>query len=130
MATLKLPTVEYPGATSDERTAAENGFDSPPQPEPSSNPAASGVALDGPMRAALASLLEGLDYAHDLQTTPWDFAVELACLRRLKLSNNDLRWLHARGLIEHAVEVDNNGEVAALFARASAPSSASVLVSS
>ncbi len=115
MATLKMPTIEYPPAENTERPPAEIGFDNPPTSELSSTPAVLGVTLDGPIGAALASLLEGLDYAQDLQATPWDFAVELSSLRRLKLSNNDLRWLHARGLIEHAIEIDASSEATRAF---------------
>jgi hypothetical protein len=107
MATLKMPTVEY--------LPAEIDLNDPPQPAPSEKSHLANVVLDGPIRAALASLLAGLEYAQDLQTTLWDFAVELSSLRRLKLSNNDLRWLHARGLIEHAIEIDSTGNSARAF---------------
>jgi hypothetical protein len=42
---------------------------------------------------ALALLFEGSVYAEQSSGDPWDFAVEAEELRRLKLSNNDLRYL-------------------------------------
>jgi len=62
------------------------------------------------MKAALTALLEALDYAHDADTSAWDFAIEISTLRRLKLSNSDLRWLVVRGLVEHAVEITLGGD--------------------
>ena len=34
----------------------------------------------------------------------WDFAVELSTMRAIKLSNSDLRWMIAKGMIDHAIE--------------------------
>jgi hypothetical protein len=62
------------------------------------------------MVTALALLRESYEYAHDLDSSPWDFAIEIAALRRLKLSNSDLRWLAARGYVEHGVEVTLAGD--------------------
>ncbi|MEX2113733.1 MAG: hypothetical protein WD845_11140 [Pirellulales bacterium] len=95
MATLKIPAIKS--------TAAENGCNNGANSKPTGNPPEAAI------KAALAILLEGLGYAEDLKTESWEFAVELSSLRRLRLSNNDLRWLLARGMIEHAVEVAGNG---------------------
>lgn len=56
------------------------------------------------LHEALGLLLQAYDYAVELGQDVWDLAVELDVLRASKLSNSDLRWLAARGLIEHAVE--------------------------
>jgi hypothetical protein len=61
--------------------------------------------VPGRLRLALAMLLESFNYAQDLGREPWDFAVELSSLVQLGLSNNDCRWLIARGLVEHAQEI-------------------------
>lgn len=75
-----------------------------------STPAASGMdESPRPMRprivAALAVLQEGFRYAQELKVSRWEFATEIAALRPLGLTNADLRWLVARGLIEHGLEV-------------------------
>jgi hypothetical protein len=67
------------------------------------------------IKAALATLLEAHEYVQDLGSSPWEFAVELSTLRRLRVSNSDLRWLVARGLVEHAVEVTRTGDAARGF---------------
>lgn len=54
---------------------------------------------------SLELLLQAHDYARELGCTSWDFAVELSGLQALGISANDLRWLLAKGLAEHAVEV-------------------------
>jgi hypothetical protein len=63
------------------------------------------LQLSPRMRVALGVLLQAYEYSHDLGTSPWDFATEIASLRRLKLSNSDLRWLAGRGYAEHGIEV-------------------------
>jgi hypothetical protein len=95
MATLKMPLVE--GET------AASVFENPTPTKPLTIPP------DSSIKTALAILLEGLEYAQQLHAAPWDFAVEVSSLRRLKLSNNDLRWLLAHDLVEHAVEVAVDG---------------------
>lgn len=62
------------------------------------------------VRAVLTLLLEAFEYAHDLEANVWDFATEISNLRRLKLSNSDLRWLVGRGLVGHGVEVTLGGD--------------------
>jgi hypothetical protein len=56
------------------------------------------------IKNALDSLAEAGEYARQLATDPWEFAVEISYLRRLKLSNSDLRWLVARQIVDHAIE--------------------------
>ena len=47
---------------------------------------------------------EALDCAQELQRDPWDFAVEVPCLRGAGLSDSSLRWLLCKGYAEHAIE--------------------------
>jgi hypothetical protein len=60
------------------------------------------------MRLARSSGLELLRqakaYAADSGRSPWDFGVELDALIRGGLSTTDLRWLIAKGFVEHADE--------------------------
>jgi hypothetical protein len=57
------------------------------------------------MSRAFALLLEATDYAEEVSASVWDFAVEAEELRSLELSNNDMRWLVAKGYVEHAREI-------------------------
>jgi hypothetical protein len=61
---------------------------------------------------------EAYDYALVLQRSVWDFAVEIAVLRRRGLSNSALRCLVCQGLIEHRAEVDTPDEEIRRFVRA------------
>ena len=61
--------------------------------------------LDGRLRPALRLLLESCEYARSLGRPAWDFAVEISSLLELGLTRSDCRWLVARGLATHAVEV-------------------------
>jgi hypothetical protein len=58
------------------------------------------------LELALVMMREAYDYALRLQRPVWDFAVEIASLRRHGLSNSDLRWLVCRGILDHRAEVD------------------------
>lgn len=69
----------------------------------------------------LISLLEARDYARDLQTSIWDFAVELASLRELQLTKSDLRWMLGRGLVEQAIEVTMMGDTERSFRQSLRP---------
>lgn len=53
----------------------------------------------------MALLLQAYVYALELGQDAWDLAVELSVLRTAKLTNSDLRWLVAKGYVEHAVEI-------------------------
>jgi hypothetical protein len=67
------------------------------------------------MRKLLTVLADSHYYAEDVGTRNWDFAVAIAELRSAGLTDNDLRWLVAKGYVEHAVEVTNPGEQARSF---------------
>jgi len=56
------------------------------------------------MRPALMLLAKAHEFARDLQTDVWQFAVDLESLEAKGLSHNDLRWLVAKGYLECAVE--------------------------
>jgi hypothetical protein len=57
------------------------------------------------MRAAIGHLMRAHQYAASLEVDPWDFAVEIASLYEVGLSNNELRWLLFSELIVHGAEV-------------------------
>jgi hypothetical protein len=67
------------------------------------------------MERGLNALLEAREYARDLQTSIWDFAVELSSLRELQLTKSDLRWMLGRGLVEEAIEVTLMGDAQRSF---------------
>ncbi len=69
------------------------------------------------LRAALSLLLEAHEYAIDLDQDAWELAVELEVLRSASLTNSDLRWLSAVGLVEHAVEITGPTDHARQFRR-------------
>lgn len=68
------------------------------------------------LRPALASLLESVEYAAQLNRDRWDFAVEIAALRECGLSNGDLRWLLCKGWVRHAAETTRPDADARSFA--------------
>ncbi len=68
---------------------------------------------------SLSLLLQAYDYADELDQDTWDLAVELDELRRAKLTNADLRWLEAKGYVEHAVETTGPDDEARHFRRTS-----------
>jgi hypothetical protein len=88
--------------------------ESPPSGEGATRPR---FAVRPHLREALALLLQAFDYALDLDQDAWDLAVELHVLRGAKLNNSDIRWLAAKGYIEHALELTGPGDVARHFRR-------------
>jgi len=56
-------------------------------------------------------LLQGFDYARELNRDVWDFAVELSTLRAAGMTRNDVRWMIYQGFVEHAREVSLPGEI-------------------
>ena len=73
------------------------------------------------MQAALAALLEAHDYVRDLDGSIWEFAIEMAAMRRLGVSTSDLRWLIGRGLVDHAVETTRAGDALRRFRKPPRP---------
>jgi hypothetical protein len=62
------------------------------------------------LHAVFREFLRAFEYAQDLRTNIWDFAVELSWLRRLKVTNSDLRWLVGARLVDHAIETTSSGD--------------------
>jgi hypothetical protein len=60
---------------------------------------------DNRILASLGLLLQAQVYSQDLNCDPWEFAVELSCLRDAGLTNGDLRWLLVRGYLLQQLEV-------------------------
>ncbi|MEX0677384.1 MAG: hypothetical protein WD063_09930 [Pirellulales bacterium] len=77
----------------------------------------SGISCSTRLHLALDEFLKAWDYANDLNTNVWDFAIELSYLRRLQLSNSDLRWLVGRGLLGHGIETTSPGDAERSFKR-------------
>jgi hypothetical protein len=50
-------------------------------------------------------LLRAYDYAEETSRDPWDFAVEIADLGRIGMTNSDCRWLVCNGWAHLAVEL-------------------------
>ena len=69
------------------------------------------------LHAVFNEFLRAYDYARDLQTDVWDFAIEFPCLRRLNATKSDLRWLVATGFVDHAVETTAVGDATRSFKR-------------
>jgi len=67
------------------------------------------------IQVALAQLVKAYDYAREVQSDPWEFAVEMERLTSLGLTMTDLRWLVKKGYIEHAPEITNPGDAARGF---------------
>jgi hypothetical protein len=61
------------------------------------------------LQPALQLLLEAHDYAVDLGSGAWEFAVEIEPLREAGLTNSDIRWLLLKGCLAHALEVTEPG---------------------
>jgi hypothetical protein len=56
------------------------------------------------LTAGLSLLLQAYEYALQVESDPWQFAVEITCLRSVGLTHSALRWLLGKGYAEHAVE--------------------------
>lgn len=69
------------------------------------------------VKQALGLLLESYDYAQDVGCDLWEFAVEADHLLPLGVTASDCRWLHYRGLVEHARELTAIGEDRRSFRR-------------
>ena len=65
--------------------------------------------------SGLNVLLRAFDYAQDLRTDRWEFAVEVTTLNALGMTNTDLRWLERKGLVEHADETTGSTDARRTF---------------
>lgn len=75
------------------------------------------IQLGEGFHAAFKELFKALEYADDLGRSAWDFAVDLPTLRRLSLSNNDLRWLVGTEMISYASETTAVADIERTFRR-------------
>jgi hypothetical protein len=62
------------------------------------------------LHAALALLWHAYDCAEDAHAAPWDFALEIGKLDEAGLTIADLRWLVAKGFVEHGGETSAYGD--------------------
>jgi hypothetical protein len=69
------------------------------------------LSISDGIRSALALLKRARDCAEDVQADPWDFGLEIGQLYAAGLTVTDLRWMVARGLVEHAEETSAHGDV-------------------
>jgi hypothetical protein len=65
--------------------------------------------------AAAIALLKASDSAREMDRPDWDFALEIAELRRHALTTTELRSLISLGLICHAAELPSQGEADRTF---------------
>lgn len=72
-------------------------------------------ALPLRIERVLEVLFEAANYACDIGSDVWDFAVEIGRLRELGLNDNDLRWLIAKRYVDHALEITVPGDARRLF---------------
>ena len=63
----------------------------------------------------LDELVKAKCLSHDAGCDLWDFAVGIVALRRLGLTESDLRWLLHKSYIEHAYETTNVSDSRRLF---------------
>lgn len=56
------------------------------------------------LQPGLRALLRAWHFAHDLKESLWEFAVEIRALHDSGMTDSDLRWLVAKGLVEFAHE--------------------------
>ncbi len=78
---------------------------------PDSAEASNGLPISAGIRAALALLKRARDCADDAHADPWDFGLEIGQLYAAGLTITDLRWMVAKGFVEHADETSAHGDV-------------------
>jgi hypothetical protein len=66
--------------------------------------------IDRNFRAGLARLWQAYVYAEDAGAALWDFALENDQLYATDMTISDLRWLVAKGLVEHGQETSFYGD--------------------
>lgn len=77
---------------------------------PAVSHSAPGVEIPDRVGEGLLFLLKAKEYADDVETDLWDFALELRELRSLGMTNSDLRWLVLKGYVEFAREQTEPGD--------------------
>ena len=63
------------------------------------------ATIPASMRPGMLELVVAHEYAQDVRTDPWQFAVEVTHLTAMGLTAEDIRWLVARRYIAVAREV-------------------------
>jgi hypothetical protein len=66
--------------------------------------------IDRNLRAGLAQLWQAYVYAEDAGAALWDFALENDQLYATDMTISDLRWLVAKGFVEHGQETSFYGD--------------------
>jgi hypothetical protein len=66
--------------------------------------------IDEAFRAGLALLSQAFVYAQDAGAALWDFALENDHLYAIDMTISDLRWLVAKGFVEHGQETSFYGD--------------------
>ena len=61
--------------------------------------------LNKSLRLALDLLWQAYCYSQDARVDVWDFALEIDKLYAMGMTNTDLRWLVAKGFVEHGQEL-------------------------
>ena len=67
--------------------------------------------------AGLRALVRAFTFASDVGAGAWEFALEIEQLYSTGLSISDIRWLVARGLVEHGQEITKAGEAQRSFTK-------------
>jgi hypothetical protein len=67
------------------------------------------------VQRAVVQLAEAHDYAEDVQTGLWEFAVEIESLVGMGIMVADLKWLVQHGYVEHAREVTRHTDASRRF---------------
>ncbi len=78
--------------------------------EASTEPDNNLINLNEQLRLAINLLYRACRYTRYFRAGAWDFAVEIAELRRFGLTNNEFRWLLASNYVEHAEEITQPGD--------------------
>ena len=74
------------------------------------------TASVGPrIRRAFSLFADGYYFSADLKCSVWEFAITITELHDAGLSDNDIRWMMRKYLVDHAVEVTQAGDDARSF---------------
>lgn len=70
------------------------------------------------VRAGLGHLLQASKFAADVRKKRWGFPLDIHFLRRIGLSDDEIRWLVAMGYVEHRQEKTVPGSAQRVFQKA------------
>jgi hypothetical protein len=74
-----------------------------------------GQKISASVQTAIVRLAEAHDYARDVQCDSWEFAVGIAQIKAIGLSDDDLHWLVANGYVKHKREITKRSDIARKF---------------